>query len=318
MNTAMPLESWTDEAQARPAGTPLSRSVVQWAGATADGFPSNPSGHEGISINVPSRSELLALVRSRLKNSNGFTLATLNLDHVVKLRAREDFRAAYRAQDFIVADGNPIVWLSRLAGRNIEVVPGADLVLPLMHLAAEMKAGVALVGSTPASLLSTSKRLHRLNPALNIAGCMAPSADFDPTGAEADEIIDYLAASEAKLCFLALGAPKQEVFAAYARKRLGSIGFISVGAGLDFISGTQKRAPRLLRWLALEWAWRLALNPGRLAGRYARCFAILPSLAREALRAKPDATASRESHLQPVSGPPPIYLSSPGAAPGFG
>ena len=135
---------------------------------------------------------------------------------------------------------------------------------------------------------------------------MAPSADFDPTGAEADEIIDYLEASNAKLCFLALGAPKQEVFAAYARKRLGAIGFVSIGAGLDFISGTQTRAPRLLRWLALEWAWRLALNPGRLAGRYAKCFAILPSLAREALRAKPDTAAMPP---KAVSGPSAVSLS---------
>lgn len=306
MNTAVPLEIWTGEAQGYPTGVPLSRSVVQWAGATTDGCPSNRPDHEAININVPNRRELFALVRDRLECSDGFTLATLNLDHVVKLRTREDFRAAYRAQDFIVADGNPIVWLSRLAGRQIEVVPGADLVLPLMQLAAEMQAGVALVGSTPASLLSAAKRLHGMYPALNIAGCMAPSADFDPTGAEADEIIDYLEASNAKLCFLALGAPKQEVFAAYARKRLGAIGFVSIGAGLDFISGTQTRAPRLLRWLALEWAWRLALNPGRLAGRYAKCFAILPSLAREALRAKPDAAAMPP---KAASGPPAVSLS---------
>ena len=314
MQTAEPLESWTGIEQIRSSGAEASAapmgSVVQWAGTVAEGF-SDRFGHDAIAINVANRRELFALVRSRLQTSTGFTLATLNLDHVVKLRAREDFRAAYRAQDFIVADGNPIVWLSRLAGRCIEVVPGADLVLPLMHLAAEMQVKVALIGSTPGSLLTAGKRLHSQHPDLNIAGCMAPSADFDPTGPEADAVIDYLEASNAKLCFLALGAPKQEVFAAYARKRLKEIGFISIGAGLDFISGTQKRAPRLLRWLALEWAWRLALNPSRLAGRYGKCFAILPSLAREALRAKSRARASRPSRSEASPAPLPVFRLQP-------
>ena len=85
------------------------------------------------------------------------------------------------------------------------------------------------------------------------------------------------------MCFLALGAPKQEKFAARALRTLGSVGFVSVGAGLDFIAGAQTRAPRLVRSLALEWLWRLLGDPRRLAPRYATCAAIMPSLALNAV-----------------------------------
>ena len=64
------------------------------------------------------------------------------------------------------------------------------------------------------------------------------------------------------------------------------MGFLSVGAGLDFVAGTQARAPALVRALAAEWLWRLVTDPRRLARRYASCLAILPGLAHEALSAR--------------------------------
>ena len=85
---------------------------------------------------------------------------------------------------------------------------------------------------------------------------------------------------------MALGAPKQEIFASRAQKELPQMGFLSIGAGLDFISGHQKRAPRLVRRFALEWLWRLALSPKRLIGRYLGCFAVLPGLTWAALKAR--------------------------------
>ena len=105
---------------------------------------------------------------------------------------------------------------------------------------------------------------------------------FDPQGDEAKAAISTLRASGAGLCFLALGAPKQELFAIQARQVLPDVGFLSIGAGLDFIAGTQIRAPALFRAAAAEWLWRLGCNPRRLAKRYALCFAVLPGLAIDA------------------------------------
>jgi N-acetylglucosaminyldiphosphoundecaprenol N-acetyl-beta-D-mannosaminyltransferase len=92
--------------------------------------------------------------------------------------------------------------------------------------------------------------------------------DFDPDGEEADKIIAKIGMSGARLVYLALGAPKQERFAARAQLVLPGVGFLSIGAGLNFISGAQVWAPEWVRAIATEWIWRLAMNPRRLAARY--------------------------------------------------
>lgn len=243
-------------------------------------------GAHRITVNVPTRAGLMDAMRDRFQAGDGFALATINLDHLVKLRTDNAFAAAYARQDLVVADGNPIQWLASVAGERIEVLPGSDLVVPICELAASMDVPVALVGSTKDALAGAARALETRVPGLHVVLTIAPGGGFDPHGAEATNILDRLAASEARLCFLALGAPRQEVFAARGRAVVPAIGFASVGAGLDFLSGHQTRAPRLVRSLKLEWLWRALSSPLRLGPRYLRCIAILPSLFLEARRAR--------------------------------
>lgn len=241
-------------------------------------------GRSAIEVNIASRAALFHEVQTRFEEKQGFALATLNLDHLTKLPSDEAFAAAYRAHDLVVADGRPVGWLSKLAGQPLDVLPGSDLVLPLATLAAQAGVPVALVGSSDAALAGAKSTMEARVPGLDVALCFAPAYGFDPHGAEADTICAKLNQSGARLCFLALGAPKQEIFAAYARAHCPSVGFASIGAGLDFLSGHQVRAPKIMRILALEWLWRTLQSPRRMVPRYARCFAILPGLTTQALR----------------------------------
>lgn len=237
-----------------------------------------------IAITHADAAALLEEVSARLRRGEGFALATINLDHLAKLRRDEAFRAAYAAQDLVVADGNPVVWLSRLAGRPVRLVPGSDMVVPLAQAAARAGVGVALLGATPAALDAAAEALRARVPRLAIVARLAPPMGFDPDGAGADALIDELARSGARLCFLALGAPKQEIFAARAYQRLPQVGFASIGAGLDFLAGTQRRAPAWMRAAALEWLWRMLSNPARLVPRYVRSALTLPGQAVAAWR----------------------------------
>lgn len=229
-----------------------------------------------LSVDVPDWGVLERLVAARFAEKQGFALATLNLDHLVKLRSDMDFRAAYKAQDFVVADGNPIVWMSRLAARPVTLMPGSDLILPLCRLAAQMQVPVGLVGTTDASLKLSAQALMEQVPGLQVTTRIAPPFGFDPQGGQADEILRKLETEGVGLCFIALGAPKQELFAARGRVTAPSVGFASIGAGLDFLSGSQIRAPKWVRAIQMEWLWRMLENPSRLFLRYMRCFAILP------------------------------------------
>ncbi|RRH77929.1 WecB/TagA/CpsF family glycosyltransferase [Falsigemmobacter faecalis] len=241
-------------------------------------------GDRSLRVNIPDRARLMAELRLRLTEHQGFALATLNLDHLVKLRDDADFRAAYLAQDLVVADGNPVVWLSRLARRPVSLVPGSELVVPLAQLARDCGRSVALFGSSPEALADATESLTRRLPGLKISASIAPPMGFDPKSPAADALLAQVRDSGAGLCFLALGAPRQEILAARARNIAPQTGFASVGAGLDFLGGHQKRAPVWVQKIAMEWLWRMLSSPRRLAGRYLRCALLLPALIRDALK----------------------------------
>ena len=256
---------------------------IDWlpdAGAKTDG------PKDKVAVTVPSLDDLLSDLKAHFERRQGFGLATLNLDHVVKLRDDPAFRAAYLAHSHVTADGNPIVWLSRLAGAPVDLLPGADLIAPLCDLAAATRTRVALLGSTDETLTAAASALMARHPGLEVALCISPPMGFDPSGPLADTYISQLDDADIGLCFLALGAPKQELFAAHAVAKTDRVGFVSIGAGLDFIAGTQTRAPKFIRLIAAEWLWRLLTNPKRLGLRYARCIAVLPALFWSALGAR--------------------------------
>jgi len=237
-----------------------------------------------IPVNMPDWSGLRAEVLRRFASGEGFALATVNLDHLVKLESSKAFLDAYVGHDLIVADGRPIVWLSQLARSPVELMPGSDMVLPLCQLAAAANVPVALVGSTETALEDGASHLESAVPGLNLAWKYSPSRGFDPEGAEAEEIFGQLKEKKIRLCFLALGAPKQELFAYRGRRLSPAVGFASVGAGIDFLGGHQRRAPMWMRNMALEWLWRALSSPKRMFPRYAKCFAILPGLLLKALK----------------------------------
>ncbi|WP_435370349.1 WecB/TagA/CpsF family glycosyltransferase [Epibacterium ulvae] len=240
-------------------------------------------GEQFIRVNVPTQDGLRQEVTRRLVARTGFALATINMDHLVKLSRCVKYLKSYQAHDIVVADGRPIVWLSQLAGRPVSLIPGSDMVDPLCHWAAEAKAPVALVGSTREALDDAAENLQNKIPGLDVAWTYAPGI-LDPEGEEAEWILETLQEKSIGLCFLALGAPKQERIAQRGRELAPNVGFASVGAGLDFLGGHQRRAPKWVRDLALEWLWRALSDPLRLGPRYMKCFSILPRQVLDALR----------------------------------
>ncbi len=236
-----------------------------------------------VRVNIPDRATLADAIEARLADGAGFALATLNLDHLVKLRESAAFREAYARHDFVTADGNPIVWLARAAGHEVKLLPGSDLIHPILRIAASRGIPVAFLGSTEATLRAAADSLSRAIPRLEVRACIAPPMNFDPASPEALSMLGDLQAQGVGLVLLALGAPKQERLAALGRIHHPSLGFVSIGAGLDFIAGSQRRAPAWIRYLALEWLWRMALSPRRLFMRYARCALILPGFLLNAL-----------------------------------
>lgn len=241
--------------------------------------PDDVASIDGWGINIPDLETAISSIAKAARTDRGFCVFTLNLDHLVKLRTLPAFREAYSQATFVTADGAPVAALARRQSPAIKRATGADLVLPLAESCAENGLSVFLFGTSADVLAEVAKRLNRhCEGRLDIAGTFAPPEGFDAQGPAADAAIARIAASGAHVCLVALGAPKQEIFAARALARGADMGFVCIGAGLDFIAGSQIRAPRMLRAAGLEWLWRLTTNPRRLGTRYARCALLLARL----------------------------------------
>lgn len=239
---------------------------------------------EDLRISALPLAETAALICRNAGSVAAQNVFTLNLDHVVKMRKDAMFRRAYGRAGLITADGFPIVLACSLQGKRVSRVAGSDLIAPIIAEAARSGKSIYLFGSSSQVLSKASRLLHERNAGLKIAGFFAPPQGFDPASEDARRCIEAIGSSGADLCFVALGAPKQELFADQGKRFLPNVAFVCIGAGLDFIAGAQVRAPHWMQRWNLEWLWRAASDPRRLVYRYLLCMAALPGiLARAAL-----------------------------------
>lgn len=239
---------------------------------------SEPFLVEGVSVQTWSLQEAAARVCESTRSGASLSVFTLNLDHVVKLRGNAAFRAAYERARIVLADGFPIVLAGRLQGRNVSRTTGADLIEPLCAEASARQIPIFLFGSTFDSLTGAARNLTGRYRDLIVAGIYSPEHGFDSMSDEAMESLAVIKRSGAGICFLALGAPKQEIFADRCAQATDGISFICIGAGLDFLAGHQKRAPKVFQAIGCEWLWRMLLNPRRLARRYMECLMVFPGV----------------------------------------
>jgi exopolysaccharide biosynthesis WecB/TagA/CpsF family protein len=239
---------------------------------------------EDLKISALPLAETATLICHNAGSGAAQNVFTLNLDHVVKMRKDPTFRTVYRRAGLITADGFPIVLACRLQGKRVSRVAGSDLIAPISAEAARSGKSIYLFGSSLPVLVKASRLLRERNAGLTIAGVFAPPRGFDPASEDARRCIATIGNLGADLCFVALGAPKQELFADRGRSLLPNTSFVCIGAGLDFIAGAQVRAPYWMQRWGLEWLWRAASDPQRLLYRYLLCMGALPGiLARAAL-----------------------------------
>jgi N-acetylglucosaminyldiphosphoundecaprenol N-acetyl-beta-D-mannosaminyltransferase len=205
-----------------------------------------------------------------VENGEGGSVFTPNVDHLVQLEREENepFREAYRDVSLSLVDGQPLIWASYLLGSPLpEKVSGSDLILPLVARAEQKRWRVYLIGGAPGVGALAAQKL-REQFQVDIVGIEAPHVTKSGQPVEGQVVIDRIAAARPHLVFVAFGAPKQELFIRGALPSIRPAVAVGVGAGFDFIAGRMRRAPRWISQTGLEWLFRLAQEPRRLARRY--------------------------------------------------
>ena len=189
------------------------------------------------------------------------------------MAAQEDpaLREAVLGADFVVPDGQPLVWaLAALGHRLGDRVYGPELMDRACARAARTGQRMYLYGGRNAGALAQLARQLRLrHPGLRIVGGHAPPFR-QLSDAEADAVAADIDASGADVVWVGLGVPKQEKWMAQMRPRLRAPVLVGVGAAFDFHAGLVAQAPEWLQRLGLEWAFRLVQEPRRLWRRYLR------------------------------------------------
>jgi N-acetylglucosaminyldiphosphoundecaprenol N-acetyl-beta-D-mannosaminyltransferase len=196
-------------------------------------------------------------------------IVTPNLDHMVMYRENPAFREVYAKAMFRTPDSTPVMWLARLLGMPLaEKLAGSDLVPRISERAAACGYSVFLLGAAPGVAERAGKILAQRFPGFRLAGTYCPPLGFQDDPQERAALLAALKEAQPDICYVALGAPKQEFWMAATASEGAWCIALGIGAGLDFISGERKRAPVVLQKLGLEWFWRTVQEPLRLGPRY--------------------------------------------------
>ena len=211
--------------------------------------------------------DLVAAIDALLPAREVHTVITPNVDQTLTLRGDEGLGLAYDEAAIRITDGFPLVVLGhRLGAHRLERLTGADLLPLAAQVAAERGWRIALTAGGP-GVAAHAAAVLRDRVDADVVSVEFPrlSSVDDPASLD---VVEALADLEPDLVFVCLGSPKQDVWVSHWRAKLPPAVYIGAGAAVDFVAGTKKRAPVILQRLGLEWAFRLAQEPRRLARRY--------------------------------------------------
>lgn len=240
----------------------------------------------GVRIDSVDLESAVAAIESAVETRSSIQIATVNLDFLVRAQRSSELRRILNRCELNLADGMPVVWLARLAGRRMPGrAAGSDLVPKALERLAALGARVFLLGGERSVAVEAARRLAETYPGLVIAGhCEPPVAAIERMPNRS--IVRLVRAARADILLVALGNPKQELWIARHREQLGVTVAMGVGCTLDLIAGNMRRAPRWMQASGFEWLFRLVQEPHRLFVRYAVDVMWLPRFVLSATRGR--------------------------------
>ena len=196
---------------------------------------------------------------SRLPLGSPWRVQTVNLHHLALSKEDKQFEAAIRAATYITADGWPVVALLRNAGIDCDRVTGSQWLRQALSTGTLRSARVGLLGGSA----EAGRRLSVMLGSALVFQDHRQNGDW-----EAEKLVAQMRAAQVEVLLVAVTPPHGDLIAAELSKMMLPASIIAVGGGLDMAVGLQHRAPKWLADIGLEWAYRLARAPRRLARRY--------------------------------------------------
>jgi len=222
-------------------------------------------------------SEVVDLCEEAIIESQPIQIGVMNAAKVVNAARDKGLHEAILSCDVILADGQSVVWASRMLGQPLpERVAGIDLFYSLLELADERHLSVYLLGATPEVVEQVADVVGAKYPGARLVGYR--DGYFD----DAESVAQEIASSHPDMLFLGMTSPKKEMFLERYQSPMNVPVTHGVGGSFDILAGVTKRAPESWQKLGMKWAYRLLQEPGRMWKRYLRTnFLFSVMIARE-------------------------------------
>ena len=214
----------------------------------------------GVPVDRSNMREVMTKIQDAITRTKPFLFSTPNLHFLVRSQNDGTFREALLASDLSLADGMPVIWISRLLGLPIhQRVAGSDLVEWLKATPRAKPIKVLLFGATEPVAAAAAKKLNA-GRNLACAGWICPGFG-SVEELSSDKIIDQINAHDADFLMASLGAEKGQLWLLRNHERLKPVVRAHLGATIHFQAGSVRRAPKFLHKAGLEWLWRITQEP---------------------------------------------------------
>lgn len=222
-----------------------------------------------VTIDSLTMDEAVVVADELVKKRRCSFIVTPNVDHLVLLESNQELRDAYDRADLVLADGMPIVWLSKYYGEKIkEKISGSDFLPRLCEMAAQRGYKMFFLGAAPGVAEKAAEKMRQTYEGLKIVGSFSPDIGFEDSPDKISQVKSLIKAANPDILVVAFGCPKQELFINKYKDELNIPVCMGVGASFDFVAGIKKRAPKWMSNHGLEWFYRMWQEPGRMFKRY--------------------------------------------------
>lgn len=234
----------------------------------------------GVDVFALRMDEVIGIADRCIADRQKLLVGIVNVAKIVNIRKDAVLHDSLIEADVVLADGMPLVWLSRMLGTPLpERITGIDLMFGLLKRASEKNYSVYFLGAKPQVVEKVVEVVKKTYPGLRIAGY----SDGYFSQPEERNVVESINKSSADILFVAISPPKKEIFLKKWRGGINVPICHGVGGSFDIIAGITKRAPIWMQKLALEWFYRLIQEPRRMWKRYLVTNVIFIKLGLEAV-----------------------------------
>lgn|GEM_PF-415719 len=219
----------------------------------------------GTFLDALSMSEVIGRIQKAIQTETSMAISVVNVTKAVNMRRDPWLRDSVESGTVILADGMPLVWLSRLKRRPLpQRVTGIDLMHELFKLADQQSLKVFFLGAAPEVVKRVADLAHTQYPHMTVAGWR----DGYFSEPQEQEIANHIRRTRPDILLVAMSSPKKELFMRQWSHYIDVPICHGVGGSFDVMAGRTRRAPSWMQQNGLEWLYRVIQEPRRMWKRY--------------------------------------------------